>query len=113
MSEKLFTVPLSALREDHFRCPGKGGQNVNKRDTGVRFTHEPSGAVGKSCDQRSQVQNRRTALERLAKDPKFVAWARVEAAMLAGAAQIREGDIKVEFGAADCVKNEAYCDVKR
>jgi protein subunit release factor A len=59
---------------DTFRAGGKGGQNQNKRDTGVRFTHIPSGAVGIARDTRSQLDNKRAAWLRMAKSVKFKLW---------------------------------------
>lgn len=59
-----------------FRSGGKGGQNQNKRDTGVRVIHEPSGAVGESREERSQLQNKRAAFCRMAESEKFRLWLR-------------------------------------
>ncbi|CPT90766.1 peptide chain release factor 1 [Mycobacteroides abscessus] len=59
---------------DTFRSGGKGGQNQNKRETGVRITHEPSGAVGESREERSQLQNKQSAFRRMANSPKFQLW---------------------------------------
>lgn len=53
------------LKIDTFRSSGAGGQHVNKTESGVRFTHLPTGAVAESTDGRSQHQNRETALQRL------------------------------------------------
>ncbi len=53
------------LKIDTFRSGGAGGQHVNKTESGVRFTHLPSGVVTESTEARSQHQNREIALQRL------------------------------------------------
>jgi peptide chain release factor 1 len=53
------------LKVDTFRSSGAGGQHVNKTESGVRFTHLPTGIVAESTDSRSQIKNREIALNRL------------------------------------------------
>lgn len=76
----MLSVTLADCRVDTFRSGGKGGQNQNKRETGVRVVHEPSGAVGEARDERSQLQNKRMALRRMADSAKFRLWVRRQTA---------------------------------
>ena len=53
------------LRFDTFRSGGKGGQNVNKVETGVRVIHIPTGISVVSTEARSQHMNKKLAVNRL------------------------------------------------
>lgn len=76
MSERelIFSVTLKDCEVQTFRAGGPGGQNQNKRDTGVRIIHPPSGARGESREERSQLQNKKLAFRRMADHPLFRAW---------------------------------------
>jgi protein subunit release factor B len=74
MKELLFSVTKKDFDVQVFRSGGKGGQNQNKVSSGVRIVHRDSGAIGESRRERSQLQNKKLALQHLVASPKFRVW---------------------------------------
>lgn len=107
--ELSFSVTIADCKVQDFAAGGPGGQHQNRRHTGIRIVHPPSGAVGESREYRSQIQNKRAAFVRMAESAKFQAWARMEAARRAGqpsteervAAMMAEVNLRVEVRGED------------
>ena len=59
------TVSEHDLKIDVFHSSGAGGQNVNKVETAVRVTHLPTGMVATCQDERTQLKNKKRAIETL------------------------------------------------
>ena len=77
-----------------FRASGAGGQHINKTSSAVRLIHRPSGLVASSQEERSQLQNREKALNRL----KAMVAARIEEEHEAELARIAGRQAQVGWG---------------
>jgi protein subunit release factor B len=100
----VFSVRLEDCEVQTFRAGGPGGQNQNKRDTGVRILHHPSGARGESREHRSQHQNKRAAMIRLSETPQFRYWVKE---------QLRQGPTVEERVEAEMADEKIRTEVKQ
>lgn len=102
--ERILHITMDDCEKQTFRSGGKGGQNQNKRDTGVRIIHRPSGARGESREARTQGQNTKIAWRRMAESPKMQLWIRKAHAEAIEKAdhwidnQMRPENLLIEYG---------------
>lgn len=102
----LFRITKADCNWQYIRGRGKGGQKRNKTSNVVRCTHRASGASGLAGDSRSQAKNRELAFAKMAQDPVFISWHRLEVSRRTGEERVieekvnrgmRKRNIKVEF----------------
>lgn len=84
----LFSVTPDDCEMQTFTVSGPGGSGKDTSNTGVRFIHPPSGAVGECGKERSQLANKRSAWKKMATHWKMKLWLNKRAAELMGAPNI-------------------------
>lgn len=81
---KVFSVTSKDCTFQTFCVSGPGGGGKDTSNTGCRWIHPPSGAVGEGREERRQDANKRKAWERMANHPKMERWLKIEAAKRMG-----------------------------
>lgn len=90
----LFSLTVKDFKITTFCSGGKGGQNQNRKRTGVRVTHPASGASAECRGKDTFLHNRGAAFERLVASKRFKAWHTLEVARVCGATQRAEEDVE-------------------
>ena len=91
------------LRVDTYRASGKGGQHINKTDSAVRLTHLPTGCVVACQSERSQVQNKETAMNML----KAKLFALAQAAHMEKIEDLKGNQMEIAWGSQ--IRSYVFC----
>ena len=97
------TLNPADLRVDTYRASGKGGQHINKTDSAVRITHIPTGCVTSCQSERSQVQNRETAMNML----KAKLFALAQAAHMEKIEDLKGNQMDIAWGSQ--IRSYVFC----
>ncbi|NLC85057.1 MAG: peptide chain release factor 2 [Ruminococcaceae bacterium] len=91
------------LRVDTYRSSGAGGQHVNKTESAIRITHLPTGFVVSCQTERSQVQNRETAMNML----RSKLFAAAQAAQLDRIGDLKGNQLDIAWGSQ--IRSYVFC----
>lgn len=94
---KIMSITSKDCRWDYYSGTGKGGQNRNHHCKCVRCFHDPSGAMGKSEDERSLDQNKKIAFRRMAESKEFQSWITLESKKKLGLLDTLDYQIDMEL----------------
>ncbi len=97
------TINPADLRIDTYRASGKGGQHINKTDSAVRLTHIPTGCVTSCQSERSQVQNKETAMNML----KAKLFALAQAAHMEKIEDLKGNQMEIAWGSQ--IRSYVFC----
>ncbi len=96
-------VNADDIRVDTYRASGAGGQHVNKTSSAIRITHFPTGIVVQCQNERSQLQNRETAMKML----KSKLAEKREEQRMAELAEIKGDQKRIEWGSQ--IRSYVFC----
>lgn len=91
------------LRIDRYRSSGAGGQHVNKTESAIRITHIPTGVVVSCQTERSQIQNRETAMNML----KSKLFALAKAAQMDKVDDLKGNQMDIAWGSQ--IRSYVFC----
>jgi len=96
-------IKMEDLRIDTYRASGKGGQHINKTDSAVRLTHIPTGCVTSCQSERSQVQNKETAMNMM----KAKLFALAQAAHMEKIEDLKGNQMDIAWGSQ--IRSYVFC----
>lgn len=111
MKEKIFSVTIADCEVQTFSAGGAGGQKRDHGNSGVRIIHHPSGARGESREERSQLQNKKTAFRRMAETQKFRIWLAKMTGTMKTESQL-EAEVEKSLAKPGAIKVESKVDGK-